>query len=121
MVSDLTGMATAGASMLDEGTAVVEGMLLARRASKVTGDAFLVDADLLPQTRALLDHRADAVGIALREFDAAAGPSDDQLDGAFGVIVQYPGASGRIVDPRPSSSACTPAAASPSSRPTCSP
>ncbi|MCB8599837.1 hypothetical protein LJE10_16915, partial [Blautia sp. DFI.9.9] len=54
MVSDLTGMATAGASMLDEGTAVVEGMLLARRASKVKGDAFLVDADLLPQTRAIL-------------------------------------------------------------------
>ncbi|MCS6569165.1 aminomethyl-transferring glycine dehydrogenase [Curtobacterium flaccumfaciens pv. flaccumfaciens] len=99
MVSDLTGMATAGASMLDEGTAVVESMLLARRASKVKGDAFLVDADLLPQTRALLDHRADAVGITLRAFDAAAGPSDDQLDGAFGVILQYPGASGRIVDP----------------------
>ncbi|MDT0233679.1 aminomethyl-transferring glycine dehydrogenase [Curtobacterium sp. BRB10] len=99
MVSDLTGMATAGASMLDEGTAVVEGMLLARRASKVKGDAFLVDADLLPQTRALLDHRADAVGITLRAFDAADGPSDDQLDDAFGVILQYPGASGRIVDP----------------------
>ena len=99
MVSDLTGMATAGASMLDEGTAVVEGMLLARRASKVKGDAFLVDADLLPQTRALLDHRADAVGITLRAFDAADGPSDEQLDGAFGVILQYPGASGRVVDP----------------------
>lgn len=99
MVSDLTGMATAGASMLDEGTAVVEGMLLARRASKVKGDAFLVDADLLPQTPALLDHRADAVGITLRAFDAADGPSDEQLDGAFGVILQYPGASGRVVDP----------------------
>ncbi|MFS0729652.1 aminomethyl-transferring glycine dehydrogenase [Curtobacterium sp. 1P10AnD] len=99
MVSDLTGMATAGASMLDEGTAVVEGMLLARRASKVKGDAFLVDADLLPQTRALLDHRADAVGITLRAFDAADGPTEEQLDGAFGVILQYPGASGRIVDP----------------------
>ncbi|MGN8050711.1 aminomethyl-transferring glycine dehydrogenase [Curtobacterium sp. 22159] len=99
MVSDLTGMATAGASMLDEGTAVVEGMLLARRASKVKGDAFLVDADLLPQTRALLEHRADAVGITLRTFDVAVGPTDEQLDGAFGSIVQYPGASGRIVDP----------------------
>ncbi|MGY2900324.1 glycine dehydrogenase [Curtobacterium sp. PvP017] len=99
MVSDLTGMATAGASMLDEGTAVVEGMLLARRASKVKGDAFLVDDELLPQTRALLDHRADAVGITLRAFDPVAGPTDEQLDGAFGVIVQYPGASGRIVDP----------------------
>ncbi|PZE67027.1 aminomethyl-transferring glycine dehydrogenase [Curtobacterium sp. MCBD17_021] len=99
MVSDLTGMATAGASMLDEGTAVVEGMLLARRASKVQGDAFLVDADLLPQTAALLGHRAEAVGITLRGFDAADGPTDEQLDGAFGVVLQYPGASGRIVDP----------------------
>ncbi|SBN62598.1 glycine dehydrogenase [Curtobacterium sp. 9128] len=99
MVADLTGMATAGASMLDEGTAVVEGMLLARRASKVKGDAFLVDADLLPQTRALLDHRADAVGITLRAFDAVSGPTDEQLDGAFGVVLQYPGASGNVVDP----------------------
>ncbi|MEN0104784.1 MAG: glycine dehydrogenase (aminomethyl-transferring), partial [Curtobacterium sp.] len=99
MVADLTGMATAGASMLDEGTAVVEGMLLARRASKVKGDAFLVDADLLPQTRALLDHRADAVGITLRAFDAVSGPTDEQLDGAFGVVLQYPGASGHVVDP----------------------
>ncbi|PYY38177.1 aminomethyl-transferring glycine dehydrogenase [Curtobacterium sp. MCPF17_046] len=99
MVSDLTGMATAGASMLDEGTAVVEGMLLARRASKVKGDAFLVDADLLPQTAAILGHRAEAVGITLRSFDAADGPTDEQLDGAFGVVLQYPGASGRIVDP----------------------
>jgi glycine dehydrogenase len=99
MVSDLTGMATAGASMLDEGTAVVEGMLLARRASKVKGDAFLVDADLLPQTAALLGHRAEAVGITLRGFDAADGPTDEQLDGAFGVVLQYPGASGRVVDP----------------------
>lgn len=54
MVSDLTGMATAGASMLDEGTAVVEGMLLARRASKVKGDAFLVDADLLPDRKSVV-------------------------------------------------------------------
>jgi glycine dehydrogenase len=99
MVSDLTGMATAGASMLDEGTAVVEGMLLARRASKVKGDAFLVDADLLPQTAALLGHRAEAVGITLRTFDAADGPTDEQLAGAFGVVLQYPGASGRVVDP----------------------
>ncbi len=63
------------------------------------GDAFLVDADLLPQTAALLGHRAEAVGIALRTFDAADGPTDEQLDGAFGVVLQYPGASGRVVDP----------------------
>jgi glycine dehydrogenase len=99
MVADLTGMATAGASMLDEGTAVVEGMLLARRGSKVKGDAFLVDQDVLPQTMALLRHRAGAVGIAIRTFDVAAGLTDADADGAFGLVVQYPGASGRVVDP----------------------
>ncbi|PZE75380.1 glycine dehydrogenase (aminomethyl-transferring) [Curtobacterium sp. MCBD17_019] len=99
MVADLTGMATAGASMLDEGTAVVEGMLLARRASKVRGDVFLVDRDVLPQTMALLEHRAQAVGITLRTFDVAGGPDQVDVEGAFGLVVQYPGASGRVVDP----------------------
>ena len=98
MVADLTGLATANASMLDESTAVVEGMLLARRASKAQGNVFLVDADLLPQTRALLDHRAEAVGIELRTFDAGSDLADDALASAFGAVVQYPGASGRIVD-----------------------
>jgi glycine dehydrogenase len=99
MVADLTGMATAGASMLDEGTAVVEGMLLARRASKVKGDAFLVDQDVLPQTMALLENRSDAVGITLRVVDPTRELTDDEVDGAFGIVLQYPGASGRVVDP----------------------
>ncbi|MBG6054786.1 glycine dehydrogenase [Salinibacterium sp. CAN_S4] len=95
MVSDLTGMTTANASMLDEGTAVVEGMLLARRASGVESNVFIVDADALPQTKAILRNRADAVGIELIELDI---DSADMVD-AFGLFVQYPGASGRIVDP----------------------
>src|SRR6218665_458999 len=52
MIADLTGLATANASMLDEGSAVVEGMLLARRASRSKSNRFLVDADALPQTLA---------------------------------------------------------------------
>ena len=94
MVEDLTGLDIANASMLDEGTAVVEAMLLARRASKSASNVFLVDADALPQTKALLANRAAAVGIELREitFD---GPAAE----AFGVVVQYPGASGRVWDP----------------------
>ncbi len=95
MVADLTGLATANASMLDEATAVVEGMLLARRASGSASNVFLVDPDALPQTRNLLAHRAQAVGIELR--DLAAG----ELPEHFGVFIQYPGASGRIVDPAP--------------------
>ena len=71
MVTDLTGLATANASMLDEPTAVVEGMLVARRASKSASNVFVVDADALPQTKALLRSRAAAVGIELVELDFA--------------------------------------------------
>lgn len=93
MVTDLTGLATANASMLDESTAVVEGMLVARRASKSVSNVFLVDADALPQTKALLHHRAAAVGVEIVETDFAEVPE------AFGAFVQYPGATGRVWDP----------------------
>ena len=98
MVADLTGLDTANSSMLDEGTAVVEGMLLARRASKSKSAVFLVDTDALPQTRALLAHRAEAVGIELRDtdYEDAALPEDLEIFGAF---MQYPGASGRVWNP----------------------
>lgn len=100
MVTDLTGLATANASMLDESTAVVEGMLVARRASKSTSNVFLVDADALPQTKALLAHRAAAVGVELVEVDFpdAAGSVPELVDG-FGAFIQYPGATGRVWDP----------------------
>ena len=98
MVTDLTGLATANASMLDESTAVVEGMLVARRASKSASNVFLVDADALPQTKALLAHRAAALGIELHEtpYDLSPPPADMDVFGAF---IQYPGASGRVWDP----------------------
>jgi glycine dehydrogenase len=97
MVSELTGLSTANASMLDESTAVVEGMLLARRASKSTSNVFAVDTDALPQTKALLATRADAVGIQLVAVDIAAG--EELPAELFGVFVQYPGASGNVWNP----------------------
>ncbi|HEX7345723.1 MAG TPA: hypothetical protein VF253_02970, partial [Candidatus Limnocylindrales bacterium] len=103
MVTDLTGLATANASMLDEPTAVVEGMLVARRASKAPSNVFAVDADALPQTKAVLRSRASAVGIELVELDFARGATLADASGEpiepFGVFVQYPGASGRVWDP----------------------
>ncbi len=99
MVTDLTGLATANASMLDEGTAVVEGMLLARRASGAGSRVFLVDADILPRTRELLAHRAEAVGIELVDVDFSALDRATGLPEAFGAVVQYPGASGRLWNP----------------------
>ncbi|MDQ1551666.1 MAG: glycine dehydrogenase [Actinomycetota bacterium] len=101
MVEDLTGLDIANASMLDEGTAVVEAMLLARRASKSASNVFLVDADAFPQTKALLANRAAAVGIELSEVDFTQSWATELVEGhgAFGVFVQYPGASGRVWDP----------------------
>nr|WP_084344631.1 aminomethyl-transferring glycine dehydrogenase [Microbacterium resistens] len=97
MVSELTGLDTANSSMLDESTAVAEGMLLVRRASKAASNVFVVDADALPQTKALLATRAEAVGIELVERDLAGGETlPEEL---FGLFVQYPGASGRVWDP----------------------
>ncbi|GAA1056704.1 glycine dehydrogenase (decarboxylating) [Agromyces luteolus] len=99
MVTDLTGLDTANASMLDEGTAVVEGMLLARRASKSKSNRFVVDADALPQTHALLVSRAEAVGIELVVADLDETTDVAELGEHFGVFVQYPGASGRVWNP----------------------
>lgn len=100
MVTDLTGLDIANSSMLDEGTAVVEAMLLARRASKAKTPVFIVDADAFPQTKALLVGRAAAVGIELIELPLAS-TAPEELPEAFGAFVQYPGASGRLWDPSP--------------------
>jgi glycine dehydrogenase len=94
MVTDLTGMTTANASMLDESTAAAEAMLLARRSSGSESQVFAVDSDILPQTKALLEHRAEPLGIQISYFD----PASEQPGECFGVLVQYPGASGRILD-----------------------
>ena len=93
MVSDLTGMDIANASMLDEATAVAEAMLMARRVSKSDSQVFLLDQDALPQTKAVMAARAKPVGIEIVETDFTG-----DLPDAFGACVQYPGASGRLVD-----------------------
>lgn len=99
MVADLTGMATANGSMLDESTSVVEGMLLARRASKSASNRFIVDADALPQTHALLGNRANALGLELVVLPLDEHTTAEDLGDYFGIFVQYPGASGRVWNP----------------------
>jgi glycine dehydrogenase len=98
MVGDLTGLPTANASLLDEGTAAAEAMTLVRRAAPKVQGPFVVDADALPQTIAVVRTRAAAMGIEVVVADLAAGLPEGELSG---VLVQYPGASGRVVDPRP--------------------
>ena len=98
MVSDLTGMEVANASMLDEATAAAEAMTLLQRANrKNTSQRLVIDTDLFPQTRTVLATRAEPLGITLVDADLG---SDRLPDGDFfGVILQTPGASGRIVEP----------------------
>ncbi|MFG1673304.1 aminomethyl-transferring glycine dehydrogenase [Micromonospora sp. NPDC049282] len=98
MVTDLTGLATANASMLDEGTAAAEAMTLARRASKVKSQVYVVDADALPQTVAVIAGRAEPLGIEVRvvDLDVEALPAE-----FFGLHLQYPGASGAVRDHAP--------------------
>ena len=95
MVTDLTALATANASMLDEGTAVAEAMTLARRASRSKSSVYAVDADTLPQTLAVLRTRAEPLGIKLAVVDLDSEPLPAEF---FGLHLQYPGASGAIRD-----------------------
>ncbi|MGO1354600.1 MAG: aminomethyl-transferring glycine dehydrogenase, partial [Brachybacterium tyrofermentans] len=98
MICDLTGMDVSNASTLDEASSAAEALMLARRTAKRNGNVFLVDTDALPATKAVLRGRADGLGIELREVDFArdGAPEGDY----FGAFIQYPGASGRIWDPR---------------------
>ena len=96
MVIDLCAMDIANASMLDEGTAAAEAMTLVRRVGRHGSSTFVVDADCHPQTIAVVEARAEPLGIKVRVGD----PWDAAVDlaDAFGVLVQYPGSSGEVRD-----------------------
>src|SRR6266536_4069089 len=96
VVADLTGLPLANASMLAEATAAAEAMTLARRSSKAAGNVYLVDADTLPQTLAVIRTRALPLGIEVRVVDLDTEPLPE--DGYFGLHLQYPGGSGALRD-----------------------
>ncbi|MEM8620934.1 MAG: aminomethyl-transferring glycine dehydrogenase [Actinomycetota bacterium] len=97
MVSELTGLEVANASLLDEATAAAEAMTMARRLSKSKSDRFVVDADTHPQTLAVLRTRAEPVDVELVVVDVAADPGvlDEDL---FGALFSYPTSTGGIID-----------------------
>src|SRR4051794_23022147 len=97
MVADLTGLGIANASLLDEATAAAEAMALCRRSSKASdGAVFVVDADCHPQTIAVVQTRAEPLGLSVVVADVAGhGLPDGDV---FGLLVQYPASSGRVVD-----------------------
>ncbi|MFM2080527.1 MAG: hypothetical protein RLZZ219_1209, partial [Cyanobacteriota bacterium] len=107
LISELTGLPIANASLLDEATAAAEAMALSFNARR-DGAArrFLVDSEVFPQTWAVLQTRAEPLGIELVRLDAGAlpaapadGPAAAAMAGAFGLLLQLPGASGRLWDP----------------------
>ena len=98
MIADLTGMALANASLLDEATAAAEAMTLSRRVAKGVGQdaVFLVDSDCHPQTIEVVRTRAEPIGLEVVVADLSDGYPTDR--DAFGVLLSYPGSSGRVVD-----------------------
>ena len=94
MVTELTGMDIANASLLDEGTAAGEALTLAHRALKGQRNKCLVSQYCHPQTLELLRTRATPLGIELIEFDEAK-PVNDWND-VFAILIQYPDTQGTV-------------------------
>ncbi len=95
MVAELTGMDLANASLLDEATAVAEAMTMLHRVSRArTGDCFLIDAECHPQTIAVVETRAEPIGLKTVVGD----PASADLSDVYAVVVQYPGTTGVIPD-----------------------
>ena len=97
-VTDLTGLAIANASMLDEATAAAEAMTLARRVWQGSDDAaFLIDKQLHPHVKAVIQTRAKPLKINVVESDFHA---DDLNGDIFAAVIAYPDSTGQIKDPR---------------------
>jgi glycine dehydrogenase len=99
MISDMTGLPVANASLLDEATAAGEAMTMMKRMNlkKAKANVLLVAQDCYPQTLAVLQSRAVPLGIELRMADLASAPIDERV---FGVLLQYPNSLGQVNDPR---------------------
>ena len=95
MVSDLTGLEIANASLLDEATAAAEAMAFCQRVTKSKSTVFFVSQECLPQTIDVIRTRAEPIGI-----DVVVGDHRTALDGldCFGVLLQYPTVDGDVHD-----------------------
>ncbi|UJW82124.1 aminomethyl-transferring glycine dehydrogenase [Hydrogenophaga sp. SL48] len=101
MVTDLTGMAIANASMLDEATAAAEAMTLAKRSVKAKGTVIVVAGDAHPQTIEVVQTRAAPLGLTVKLANSAQEWAEAlAADDYFAVLAQYPSTSGRIDDLR---------------------
>ena len=96
-ITDLSGLDISNASMLDEGTAAAEAMTLSHRVYKGSDEAvFLVDKNVHPQTLAVIETRANPLGLKVKTFDVTKFSEVNQ--DVFGVLVQYPNTYGAVID-----------------------
>ena len=94
MISDLTGLEVANASLLDESTAAAEAMTMAQRVAKSKASAFFIDENCHPQNIAVMQTRAKPLGIEV----IIGAPEDLDASAVFGAIFQYPGTYGDLAD-----------------------
>ncbi|HLF32779.1 MAG TPA: aminomethyl-transferring glycine dehydrogenase [Cyclobacteriaceae bacterium] len=98
-VADLTGMAIANASLLDEGTAAAEAMMMLhslRKPDKKQASSYLVDSGVFAQTTDVLKTRALPAGIQIEVTDVM--DADLSRKEIFGILIQYPSGDGNIRD-----------------------
>ncbi len=99
MITDLTGMDLANASMLDEGTAAAEAMAMSKRQQKRnTSSHFIVDKNTHPQTLAVIKTRAKHFGFTILVGEPQTLLEENEC---FGVLLQYPGSNGEVSDLSP--------------------
>ena len=98
LITELTGLPISNASLLDEGTAAAEAMILAYGSVK-NKNKFLVDNQIFPQTLAVLETRAKPLGIEILKLDFDDSIPLIDFENAFGLLVQLPNNHGKLRDP----------------------
>ena len=98
LITELTGLPISNASLLDEGTAAAEAMILAFGASR-NKNKFLIDSQIFPQTLAVLETRAKPLGIEIIKLDFDDSIPLVDFESAFGLLVQLPNNQGKLRDP----------------------
>ncbi|MCR9246795.1 MAG: aminomethyl-transferring glycine dehydrogenase [bacterium] len=98
LVIDLTGLEVANSSLLDEATAAAEAMAMSHRLHKGDADTFFVDQNCHPQTLAVVQQRAEPLGIEIEVGDPHTAQFGDQH---FGALFYYPGSDGKVEDLSP--------------------
>ena len=104
LITELTGLPITNASLLDEGTAAAEAMILAFNASKK--NIFLVDKDVFPQTLQVLHTRAKPLGIKILTMDLDASMDLNDFQEAFGLLIQLPNNTGKLRHPDATLTCC---------------